>query len=206
MTLPKYTPGPADWRYLDQAGATELWSELAPWVQWMRARYDLGSRHILGCWFRHPALVEELTAAMYAHREVYQLQKKNLYHGGLSAWHYQVLWPLVARLGTVTSFNDCRSGVCSYLPSPAPTDSDLAEFIAADVDARPHHAPVDDSAADTTGESPSTLTMDEVIEMIDRGTAVAEDPADDFSAVEILGARWEYDDDAEQYRQAHETP
>lgn len=203
MSLPQYTPGPADWRHLDQVEAADLWSALVPWVEHIRARYDLGSRHILGCWFKHPPLVEELTAAMYAHREVYQLLKKNVYHGGLSAWHYQVLWPLIGRLDKVTSFDDCRTGECGYRPAPSPILDDAAEYIAADVDGRAEHIPSNeqDSEPSAGAQSASTLTMEEVVEMIDSGTATAEDPADDFSTVEILGARWEYDDDTEQYRQ-----
>ncbi|MDQ0284740.1 hypothetical protein [Rhodococcoides fascians] len=205
MSLPPYTPGPADWRYLDQVEAADLWNELVPWVEHLRARYDLGSRHILGCWFKHHPLVEELTAAMYAHREVYQLLKKNVYHGGLSAWHYQVLWPLIGRLDKVTSFDDCRNGECGYRPAPSPIADDVAEYIAADVEGRAEHIESDGPNTESPSDAqstPSTLTMEEVIEMIDSGTAIAEDPADDFSAVEILGARWEYDDDADQYRQA----
>lgn len=210
MSLPPYAPGPADWRYLDQVEAADLWNELIPWVEYLRARYDLGSRHILGCWFRHHPLVEELTAAMYAHREVYQLLKKNVYHGGLSAWHYQVLWPLIGRLNKITSFDDCRNGECGYRPAPSPIADDVAEYIAADVDGRAEHIesnePHMEQPEGVQPPSPSTLTMEEVLEMIDSGTAIAVDPADDFSAVDLLGARWEYDDNSELYRQVSESP
>jgi len=46
----------------------------------------------------------------------------------------------------------------------------------------------------------TALTMDQVLEMIDGGRAVAEDPSDDFTAVEIDRDRWEFDDDTETYR------
>lgn len=198
MTLPRYTPGPIDWRHLDNDGARELWVELAEWVQWLRERYDLG-REIKACWFRHSPLVEELTAAMYAHSEAYQQISKNPHHGLAAGWHNQVLWPLVRRLKDVTSFEDCRPDSCGYRPTPAPINPGLAEFLAADIDRRPKRT-ANALGADTTGEDDESMTMDQAIELVDSGAATAVDPADDFTDVDIDGVRWTYDDETGAYQ------
>ncbi|MDN3460518.1 hypothetical protein [Rhodococcus sp. APC 3903] len=194
MTIPEYNPGPADWRHLDQDSAAELWVELREWTEWLRRRYDLGNE-IKSCWFKHDPMVEELTAAMFAHREVYQAVKTP-YHGGMAAWHYQVLWPLVSRLSKM-GFGECRrGGACGFEPDAAEIAGDFAEFIANEVAERPDFV----SKAESGTNAASALTMDQVLDMIDSGLAVAEDPSDDFTAVDIDGVRWEFDDETETYR------
>lgn len=86
---------------------------------------------------------------------------------------------------------DVRGSITSHGPrSPAnSTADDFAEFMAYVTDDRPERT---EQPATSTA---TTLTMDQVIEMIDSGSAVAEDPSDDFTAVEIGGTRWEFDDD-----------
>lgn len=196
MTIPEYNPGPADWRHLDQDSASELWVELHEWTEWLRRRYDLGNE-IKSCWFKHDPMVEELTAAMFAHREVYQAVKTP-YHGGMAAWHYQVLWPLVSRLSKM-GFGECRrGGACGFEPDEPEIAGDFAEFIANEVADRPDFA----SKAESGTNAASELTMDQVLDMIDSGLAVAEDPSDDFTAVDIDGVRWEFDDETETYRPA----
>lgn len=196
MTIPEYNPGPADWRHLDQDSAAELWVELREWTEWLRRRYDLGNE-IKSCWFKHAPMVEELTAAMFAHREVYQ-SVKTPYHGGMAAWHYQVLWPLVGRLSKM-GFSECRrGGVCGFEPDEPEIADDFAEFIANEVAERPDFVRNAESATNAA----SALTMDQVLDMIDSGRAAAEDPSDDFTAVDIDGVRWEFDDTTETYRPA----
>ncbi|MFD4366979.1 hypothetical protein [Rhodococcus sp. NPDC058521] len=193
--LPEYRPGPIDWAHLDREAAAALWAELYPWTEWLRRRYNLGT-DIKGCWFHHEELVEELTAAMMAHREVYQASK-NPYNGGAAAWHYQVLWPLIARLRSVVDFELCRPGVCKYRPPNPDVADDFQEFCARDCDNRPEAA-----AVVTGAQHPQRLDMDTVISMVDAGTANADDPADDFTAVTIDGVRWEYDENLAAYQPA----
>lgn len=199
MSVPPYRPGPFDWRHLNQQAAAELWVELIDWVEWLRERYDFG-RDIRPCWFQHGALVEELTAAMVAHRSSYQ-QTKDPYHHGPAAWHYQVLRPMMARMTAITDFEQCTQDTCGFTPARVQTLTTIAEFVDAEVQRRSESpdsgffADLNSAAAGAAG----TLSMEEVITAIDNGTAVADDPSDDFSAVTIDGARYEYDDDAGQY-------
>ncbi|MFC9553651.1 hypothetical protein ACFTWF_22620 [Rhodococcus sp. NPDC056960] len=202
MSVPPYRPGPFDWRHLDQQAASELWVELIHWVEWLRERYDFG-RDIRPCWFQHSALVEELTAAMVAHRSSYQ-QTKDPYHHGPAAWHYQVLRPMMARMTAITDFEQCTQDACGFTPARVHTLTTIAEFVDTDVRRRSESPnagfPTDlDSAA---SDAAVTLSMEEAITAIDTGLAVAEDPADDFSAFTIGDARYEYDDDAGQYVRA----
>ncbi|MFV8175277.1 MULTISPECIES: hypothetical protein [Mycobacteriales] len=205
MSIPVYQPGPADWRHLDREAAAELWLELGQWVEWLRRRYNVGGQQIRSCWYKHDPMVEELTAAMWAHREVYQQLKKNPYHGGMAAWHNHVLWPMISRLPKMGFNEECRGGECGYQPNDPKIGTDFAEFVAADTDPRPEaaDAPLIDQVlglVDSAAGKVTALTMDQVLEMIDGGRATAEDPSDDFTAVEIDGDRWEFDDDTETYR------
>ncbi|OZC69776.1 hypothetical protein CH294_26815 [Rhodococcus sp. 14-2483-1-1] len=200
MALPAYTPGAIDWPYLDKDSAARLWVELGTWVEWLRDRYELG-RTIPPCWFKHGPVVEELTAAMFARREAYQ-QGKNAYHGGPAAWHYQVLWPMVHRMKSITDFEQCTPHSCGFTPPTPAVAGDFAEFIATDIDER-DDSPIEPTQHDAApAEAPSELTMEQVIDMIDTDSAVAEDPADDFTAVIIDDARWEYDEATETYKPA----
>jgi hypothetical protein len=64
---PRQSPGMLgirviNWRTLDDADAPEIWTDLRDWVIWFTHRYNLASRKIPPCWFKHGALVEELSA------------------------------------------------------------------------------------------------------------------------------------------------
>ncbi|MFZ2176557.1 MAG: hypothetical protein WAW17_21460 [Rhodococcus sp. (in: high G+C Gram-positive bacteria)] len=169
-----------------------MWVELIDWVEWLRERYDFG-REIQPCWFQHPALVEELTAAMVAHRASYQ-ETKDPYHHGPAAWHYQVLRPMMARMTAITDFEQCTPQACRFAPTPVHTLSTLSEFIAEDIAIR-------SEATNPLGAHPAgSMSLDEMIALIDTGAAEPEDPSDDFTAVTIAGVRWEFEDETEDYR------
>lgn len=51
-----------DWRTLADERAPEAWGELAGFVDWLTRRYQIPARKIPPCWWRHGALVEELSA------------------------------------------------------------------------------------------------------------------------------------------------
>ena len=193
------------WRHLDQAAAAELWDELADWVQWARERYDLGDR-IPACWFRHPGVVEQLTALMSAHTAAYQQQYTvkgvpvrdwDL----MSNWHRVDLWPVVERLSR--DLGECAAGgSCTYRPRPADIDPELNEFVATDVADRPETsttrptADVDDIEAD---DGPELTTID-MEDLVKRGDAVVDDPADPESGVHYRDLHWTYDPDSDTYR------
>ncbi|WP_370617686.1 DUF4913 domain-containing protein [Mumia qirimensis] len=63
-------PSQWSWRGQSPHGTRTLWRGLAEWVGWLRGRYPL-ARQIPPCWWRHPELVEELTALWVAWREAY---------------------------------------------------------------------------------------------------------------------------------------
>ena len=58
------------WRDLGPIGAQVLWDRLADWVGWLRGRYPIAEQ-LPACWWRHPELVEELTALWLAWRAAY---------------------------------------------------------------------------------------------------------------------------------------
>jgi hypothetical protein len=51
-----------NWRNLTDADAPETWTQLANWVTWFLRRYEIPQRKIPTCWYKHGALVEELSA------------------------------------------------------------------------------------------------------------------------------------------------
>ena len=58
------------WSAMGPMGAENLWRRLATWVGWLRGRYPLAEA-LPGCWWRHPELVEEITALHLAWRAAY---------------------------------------------------------------------------------------------------------------------------------------
>ncbi|WP_216895615.1 hypothetical protein [Nocardia alni] len=119
------------WPDLDFAGKAALWQDLADWVDWLRQRYQLGSR-IPACWWRHEAVVEELTALMAAHIAAYTCPpaQAELAREDLTAWHTQWFWPTVERLTRISDFTGCRPTECGYRRTKQPTLDGLADLIA----------------------------------------------------------------------------
>ncbi|HEY8588165.1 MAG TPA: hypothetical protein VIL55_01305 [Naasia sp.] len=62
---------PVRWRDLPAERAAEEWDALRAWVEWVTARFDVPLTLIPTCWWKHPALVEELTALHTAWRAAY---------------------------------------------------------------------------------------------------------------------------------------
>ena len=64
---PRQSPGMLgirviNWRTLEDEDAPEVWTDLRDWVVWFTHRYNIATRKIPPCWFKHGALVEELSA------------------------------------------------------------------------------------------------------------------------------------------------
>lgn len=184
------------WRHLDQAAAAELWAELADWVQWLRERYQLGST-IPKCWYRHGDVVEELTALMSAHTAAYQ----QMYGAkgieirdwdAMIAWHRGELAPARARVAAAMA--DCQGGECRRYEVKAPTDSEINEFIASDVERRTVSvaAPETDDTEFDALDDAETLDAETMAEHVDAGTATLDD--DNRGAV-FDNRHWTYDPD-----------
>ncbi|MBF6461720.1 hypothetical protein IU433_22155 [Nocardia puris] len=126
------------WRDLGQAQAAELWAELIEWVQWLRCRYQLGSR-VPGCWYRHEVVVEELTALMAAHTAAYWCAPDavDLPREDMTAWHTQWLWPTIERLTRISDFSACRPHHCRYQAHPQPVHAGVDDYLAAQSALRP---------------------------------------------------------------------
>ena len=59
---------PVDWRHLPAEEAREAWTALREWVEWVTVRYHLPISVIPNCWWKHGALVEELSALHVMHQ------------------------------------------------------------------------------------------------------------------------------------------
>jgi hypothetical protein len=87
---------PWAWRNLTGPAAEKQWCELADWVGWLRGRYPLARRVPL-CWWRHPELVEELTALWLAWKDAYATKHAHL--AAPADWHARWLPDFLRRIG-----------------------------------------------------------------------------------------------------------
>jgi len=69
---------PVRWRDLAPENAATEWAALRDWVQWVTTRFDIPVTVIPNCWWRHPALVDELSALHVAWRTAYDPQDSGL--------------------------------------------------------------------------------------------------------------------------------
>ena len=87
---------PWNWRTLRGHAAEAQWRDLADWVGWLRGRYPL-ARQIPACWWRHPELVEELTALWLAWKDGYAT--KHAHFSAPAEWHARWLPEFLRRVG-----------------------------------------------------------------------------------------------------------
>ena len=73
-----------NWRELDDETARDVWIDLRGWVEWFTVRYDISATVVPDCWWRHGALVEELSALRGAHRALFDAADTGL---GPIGWH-----------------------------------------------------------------------------------------------------------------------
>ncbi|MGX5771760.1 hypothetical protein ACWKWN_13500 [Microbacterium trichothecenolyticum] len=62
---------PVDWRNLSGEDAQNAWEELRKWVEWFTVRYNVPVSIVPACWWRHGALVEELSALHILHKAAF---------------------------------------------------------------------------------------------------------------------------------------
>ncbi len=106
--------GPWFWEALDAASAKDLWKEVGEFVLWLNSRI-LGHisagdvQPLPGCWFRHPDVVEQLTALMVAHKAAYHpLNKKASFE--LVNFFDRALWPTMRAVKNNGTLSGCMGG------------------------------------------------------------------------------------------------
>lgn len=62
---------PVDWRQLAGEDARTAWAALREWIEWFTVRYNVPISVIPNCWWKHGALVEELSALHVMHQASY---------------------------------------------------------------------------------------------------------------------------------------
>ena len=96
VSSPAASSAPWTWRNLSGAAAERQWLDLGDWVGWVRGRYPL-ARQIPLCWWRHPELVEELTALWLAWKDAYATKHAHL--AAPADWHARWLPDFLRRVG-----------------------------------------------------------------------------------------------------------
>ncbi len=76
--------GSTNWRTMTDQQARDEWSALRDWVEWVTVRYDIPLSLIPTCWWKHGALVEELSALHSAHRAAFHSMDNG---NGPITWH-----------------------------------------------------------------------------------------------------------------------
>jgi hypothetical protein len=130
---PKSKPAPWNWKELTGPDAAELMEILGAWVDWINERYGVtDSSRILGCWYRHTAVVEELTAAWVAWRSAYYGHKNAVTDA--ASWHDGTFWPMLERIRSKPwGFSECinEGSHKDHRPSFRPsTDPGFSDFLA----------------------------------------------------------------------------
>lgn len=131
-------PSPFAWQRLGARAAELQWQQLTEWVGWLRGRYPV-ARQVPPCWWRHPELVEELTALWLAWREAYVDGVSSL--TAAADWHDRWLPGLLRRIGAggwnVACDADHKERVARLYDGSCVDDEDaFAEHVAADVERR----------------------------------------------------------------------
>ena len=127
---PEPEPEPQAW--VDYATAQD-WRELARWVDWLMATYDLQpSRAVLPCWPVHLGVVEELAALRTAWRAAAKAGRSRTPNDALIYWHDRWLHPVLHRLR-----QDFQIKLCEDQHKPVcagrGTDLDLLAAVLVDV-------------------------------------------------------------------------
>jgi hypothetical protein len=183
-------PAPWNWRHLPERQAAALWRELADWLAWLHARYPLAET-IPGCWWRHPEIVEELTAAHAAWKAAYQSPGASPYAPG--EWHDRWLPGLEHRLTTRWKTGRCTEHHQDRSHSSYGTAVD-------DVDAFVRHThPV----AKDSNTVPDVVLMTDITDAVTSGDAeiLGRDLGDPLY---WRGAFWLLTRDADAYQQVHD--
>jgi hypothetical protein len=114
-----------NWRTLPDYKAPAAWAALRAWVEWFTVRYDIPVSTVPDCWFKHPALVEELSALHAAHTASFDHRDTGL---GPIGFHER-LSLAVPRL-TKAYAGGCARGHSTHTPRSWSTATDEREWDA----------------------------------------------------------------------------
>jgi hypothetical protein len=141
---------PIRWQELDRQVAGRTWTLLLGWVTWLVERYGL--TEVLPCWYRHGAMVEELSALWVAWRAAYDPEAMAV---DPLFWHDHLDRTRV-RLQQWARDSACRTAGEHRSPRPVrlPDRTDLGSFLSEDLMDRSGH--FDDSGAHSIQVNSST--------------------------------------------------
>lgn len=122
-----------NWRTLPDHKAREAWAALRAWVEWFTVRYDIPVSIVPDCWFKHPALVEELSALHAAHTASFDHRDTGL---GPIGFHERLSLAL-PRL-TKAYAGGCARGHSTHTPRSWSTATDEQEWDAWTTTAHAH--------------------------------------------------------------------
>lgn len=122
-----------NWRTLPDHKAPAAWKALRAWVEWFTVRYDIPVSTVPDCWFKHPALVEELSALHAAHIVSFDRRDTGL---GPIGFHERLSLAL-PRL-TKTYAGGCARGHSTHTPRSWSTATDEQEWDAWTTTAHAH--------------------------------------------------------------------
>ncbi len=114
-----------NWQTLEQLQAPTEWTALRQFVEWVTVRYEISASVVPDCWWRHPPLVEELSALHSAHLAAFD--PADTRYGPIS-WHERLAgaYQRLAR----AYHGGCSSGHNSIRPRPGSTATDEQEWDA----------------------------------------------------------------------------
>lgn len=113
-----------NWRMLDDAEAREAWIALRGWVEWFTVRYNVPVSIVPACWWKHGALVEELSALHVAHLAAFDPADSGY---GPIGWHERLAQ---AQTRLQRAGSGCTSGHFELKPRSWDGETDEAEWDA----------------------------------------------------------------------------
>lgn len=120
---------PYCWKHVSASEARGLWVRLREWVDWVNGRYFASSwESIRPCWFRHPAVVEELTALWAAWEAAYRSADDGDGFSDAALWWHEKLHTVVLRLWD-EQFAECKAGHQEPDVYERTTDPSFDEFL-----------------------------------------------------------------------------
>ncbi|WP_282827664.1 hypothetical protein [Gulosibacter sediminis] len=106
--------GAIRWEELTGEERAATWERLRVFVEWWTDRYSISAKTLPPCWFRHSAIVEELTALMSARTASFSEADQGL---GPIGWHERAAL-VRQRIETTHYRGECATGHIGAKPRP----------------------------------------------------------------------------------------